>query len=177
MNKAYINLEVKEIDIFCEMPVKTVTDSNFEKEYEFLGKGYIIYAMEDNKPTQMSITDYYCYGKKMNDFSRKQPTSQGGYLVKSSGKITGDGCSFDIIVTEDTLHHCPYCNYDILESSVGKEIISDSTIGEEAHFPCNSCGNEIYINYQWVCDPECESDGVEVYNLYTKEDYEDIIKK
>lgn len=64
MNKAYINLEVKEIDIFCEMPIKTVENSNFLKEYEFLGQGYIIYSMEDNKPKNMSMSIYYCYSKK-----------------------------------------------------------------------------------------------------------------
>ncbi len=64
MNKAYINLEVKEIDIFSERPIQTVTNSSFEKEYEFLGQGYIVYSMEDNKPKNMSLTNYYCYGKK-----------------------------------------------------------------------------------------------------------------
>lgn len=38
MNKAYINLEVKEIDIFCEMPIKTVENSNFLKEYKFYAR-------------------------------------------------------------------------------------------------------------------------------------------
>lgn len=113
----------------------------------------------------------------MNDFSRKQPVSQGGYLVKTYSNISEDGKRLtfgELIVTEETLHHCPYCNYNILESSIGKDLISDSTIGEEAHFPCNSCGNEIYINHQWSCDPECESNGEDVYNLYTKEDYKEI---
>ena len=64
MNKAYIDLEVKEIDIFCEMPIKAVENSSFAKEYEFLGKGYIIHSMEDNKPKNMTMSIYYCYGKK-----------------------------------------------------------------------------------------------------------------
>ena len=64
MDKAYINLEVKDIDIYCELPIRVTSNSNFNNEYDLLGKGYIIYEMENNKPTKMSMSDYYCYVKK-----------------------------------------------------------------------------------------------------------------
>lgn len=64
MDKAYINLEVKDIELFCETPIKVTGNSNFNNNYELLGKGYIIYEMENNKPTKMSMTEYYCYSKK-----------------------------------------------------------------------------------------------------------------
>ena len=67
----------------------------------------------------------------MKDFSRIQPVSLSGYLDKSIS-IDSEMVNqhlFNVSVTEETLHHCP-----------------------------------------WLCDFECESDGIDVYILYLKED-------
>ena len=109
----------------------------------------------------------------MNDFSRKHSTSKGGCLVKSIGVVCSDkkSATFYTSIKEDVLHNCPYCKVEIPESSIDNKLIADAIISEEASFICDCCENEIFITYQWVCDPECESAGIEVFSLETKEDY------
>ena len=103
----------------------------------------------------------------MCNFERKQSTSQGGYMVKSTGVICDDGKSatFYTSVSKDTIYTCPYCDVIIPESSIDNKLIENARISEKASFICDSCDNEIFITYQWVCDPECESSGIEVFNL------------
>lgn len=112
-------------------------------------------------------------------YDRSTPTSQGGSLVKSIGVVCTDGKSgtFYTSVIKDTLHKCPYCDVIIPESSIDNKLISDARINEEASFICESCDDEIFIHYQWICDPECESDGIEVFSLETKEDYIEYYKE
>lgn len=60
---------------------------------------------------------------------------------------------------------CPCCNRDI-SFELDMTPFSHPTKSE-----CPECKNIIYVSETWVCDPECESDGMNVYNLYNFEDY------
>lgn len=60
---------------------------------------------------------------------------------------------------------CPCCNKDI-SFELDITPFSDPTKAE-----CPECKNAIYIDENWLCDPECESDGMSVYSLYNFEDY------
>lgn len=111
----------------------------------------------------------------MSDFSRKHLTSKGGCLVKSIGVVCNDkkSTTFYTSIKEDILHNCPYCKTGISERSIDNKLIADARISEETSFICDCCKNEIFITYQWLCDHGCESDGIEVFSLETKEDYID----
>lgn len=59
----------------------------------------------------------------------------------------------------NSFEKCPYCEKDI---STAEFVMFNPTIKT-----CPECLEKIVIDPHWICDPECESDGDYVFNLYT----------
>lgn len=60
---------------------------------------------------------------------------------------------------------CPYCEKDLYNLKFKPYITKTE---------CPYCKNTIVLEEGWVCDPECESDGMAVYYLYTLEDAKEL---
>lgn len=60
---------------------------------------------------------------------------------------------------------CPYCEKELYNLKFQPYITKTE---------CPYCKNTIVLEEGWVCDPECQSDGMAVYYLYTLEDAKEL---